>query len=117
MVVFGLLAPQLIHIFSQTDQVVLIGAKVLRANMCILPFVGAVSCSRASFQSMGKPMYALLITVVRQLVLYVPALLLMNHLFGFTGLIWTQPMTECIMMIFALTLLSRYLKRLQAETF
>lgn len=114
---FGLFAPQLIHIFSQTDQVVRIGARVLRANMCILPFVGAVSCSRASFQSMGKPMYALLITCVRQLVLYVPALLLMNRCFGFTGLIWTQPMTECIMMVFSLTLLSRYLRGLSRETF
>lgn len=117
MAVFGIGAPQLIHIFSQTDEVVRIGAQVLRANMCILPFVGAISCSRSSFQSMGKPMYALLITVIRQLVLYVPCLLLMNRLFGFTGLIWTQPMTECIMMVFSLVLLSGFLKKLERDTF
>jgi Na+-driven multidrug efflux pump len=62
-------------------------------------------------------MYALLITVIRQLVLYVPCLLLMNRLFGFTGLIWTQPMTECIMMVFSLVLLSGFLKKLERDTF
>lgn len=98
MAVCGIFAPQLIGIFSQSPEVMATGAKVLRALMWILPFVGATSMSRMSFQAMGKPQYAFAITLVRQLVLYVPLLLLLNRIFGFNGMIWAQPVTELVMM-------------------
>ena len=60
--------------------------------------VGAVSMCRMSFQAMGTPMHAFMITLVRQLVLYVPLLLILNHVFGFYGMIYAQPITEAIMM-------------------
>ena len=105
MAAFAVFAPQLIDIFTDTAEVVRIGAVVLRANMFILPFVGSIAASRATFQAMGKPQYAFSITVVRQLVLYVPLQLLMNNIWGFGGMIWAQPLTECIMMLASLMLL------------
>ena len=98
MAICGIFAPQLIGIFSQSPEVMATGAKVLRALMWILPFVGATSMSRMSFQAMGKPQYAFAITLVRQLVLYVPLLLLLNRIFGFNGMIWAQPVAELVMM-------------------
>jgi len=112
MLIFGVGAPQLIGTFSDTEEVIRIGSRALRANMCILPFVGAVSISRATFQAMGKPGYALLITLVRRVVLFVPLLIGMNYLWGFTGLIWAQPIVEAIMMAVSLTLLAKVLRRL-----
>ena len=67
--------------------------------------------SRTSFQSMGKPQYAFTITLVRQLFLYVPLLLIFNHVFGFNGMIWAQPVTEVIMMIVSTTLLYRVISK------
>ena len=61
--------------------------------------------SRSTFQAMGKPQYAFVITLVRQLFLYVPLLLLLNGHFGFKGMIWAQPITELIMMVVAVSLL------------
>jgi len=113
MCIYGLFAPSLIGIFSSTPEVIRIGSKALRANMFILPFVGAISTSRSTFQAMGKPLHAFLITIVRQLVLYIPLLLLMDHLFGFDGLIWAQPITECIMMVVSVLMLSTVLKRFE----
>ena len=101
----GLAAPQLISIFTDSPEVIATGSRVLRTIMCILPFVGAVSMSRMSFQAMGKPQYAFVITLVRQLVLYVPLLLLLNRIFGFGGMIWAQPVTEMIMMAVSVSLL------------
>ena len=105
MLIYGIFAPLLIGIFTGSAVVVDTGARVLRAIMFILPFVGATSMSRMSFQAMGKPMYAFCITLVRQLVLYIPLLLLMNRMWGFGGLIWAQPVTEVIMMIISVRLL------------
>ncbi|MDO5106982.1 MAG: MATE family efflux transporter [Coriobacteriaceae bacterium] len=114
MAVCGIFAPQLIGIFTQSPEVVATGAKVLRALMCILPFVGATSMSRMSFQAMGKPQYAFAITLVRQLILYVPLLLLMNRIFGFDGMIWAQPVTELIMMGVSVGLLVRTIRSEEA---
>ena len=111
MLIFGVFAPYLIDIFSDTTEVIATGSQVLRAFMCVLPFVGAVSMSRMSFQAMGKPQYAFGITLVRQLILYIPLLLLLNHVFGFDGMIWAQPITEVIMMAASVTLLVRVIRR------
>ena len=106
MAVYGVFAPQLIGIFSDSEEVIAIGSRVLRTIMWILPFVGAVSMCRMSFQAMGKPQYAFGITLVRQLFLYVPLLLILNRLFGFGGMICAQPITEFIMMIVSVRLLT-----------
>ncbi|MBR0455775.1 MAG: MATE family efflux transporter [Firmicutes bacterium] len=111
MLIYGVFAPFLIDIFTNSPEVIATGSKVLRAIMCILPFVGAVSMSRMSFQAMGKPQYAFGITLVRQLILYIPLLLLLNHAFGFDGMIWAQPITEVIMMAASVTLLVRVIHK------
>lgn len=105
MALYGILAPILIGVFTESADVISIGTMVLRTLMFILPFVGAVSMCRMSFQAMGKPQYAFGITLVRQLILYVPLLLLLNQIFGFVGMIWAQPVTEIIMMAASILLL------------
>ena len=110
MAVYGIFAPQLIALFTDSNEVIAIGTKVLRTLIWILPFVGAVSMSRTTFQAMGKPKYAFGITLIRQLFLYVPLLLVLNRIFGFNGMIWAQPLTELIMMIASVTLLLNVLK-------
>ena len=102
---YGIFAPLLIGIFTESAEVILIGTMVLRTLMFILPFVGAVSMCRMSFQAMGKPQYAFGITLVRQLILYVPLLLLLNYIFGLGGMLWAQPVTEMIMMASSIFLL------------
>lgn len=111
MAVYGIFAPQLIGIFTASQEVILTGSRVLRTIMCILPFVGAVSMSRTSFQAMGKPQYAFVITLVRQFGLYVPLLLILNRILGFGGMIWAQPVTELIMMTVSVALLVHTIQR------
>lgn len=111
MAVYGIFAPQLIGIFTGSPEVIATGSRVLRTIMCILPFVGAISMSRMSFQAMGKPQYAFVITLIRQFGLYIPLLLFLNHVFGFGGMIWAQPVTEMIMMAVSVSLLVGIIRR------
>lgn len=115
MAVYGIFAPQLISIFTQSPEVIQTGSTVLRAIMFILPCVGATSMSRMSFQAMGKPQYAFVITLIRQLILYIPLLLLFNKLFGFQGMIHAQPVTELIMMIASVSLLVHEIRRTERK--
>ena len=107
---YGIFAPLLIGIFTESAEVILIGTMVLRTLMFILPFVGAISMCRMSFQAMGKPQYAFGITLIRQLILYVPLLLLLNYVFGLSGMLWAQPVTEMIMMVSSIFLLYRVIR-------
>ena len=112
MLIYAVFAPYLIDIFTDSGEVVDIGAHVLRRLMFILPFVGTVSMCRMSFQAMGKPQYAFGITLVRQLILYIPLLLLLNKVFGFSGMLWAQPITEAVMMAVSLILLTTVIERI-----
>ena len=112
---YGLLAPVLVDIFTDSPEVIRVGAQAVRAMMLILPFVGSVSMCRMSFQAMGKPVYAFCITLVRQLILYIPLLIVFNKLFGFVGLIHAQPVTEAIMMLVSIVLLLRFIDRINDE--
>jgi Na+-driven multidrug efflux pump len=111
MVIFWIFAPVLIGKFTDTPETIEIGARVLRTIMFILPFVSAVSMTRMSFQAMGKPGFAFAITLVRQLLLYIPLLLLFNEHFGFGGMLWAQPVTEFIMMCASVALMLGLLKK------
>ena len=114
MLVFFLFAPVFIGLFSKTPVVIEIGSHVLRTIMFILPFVSAVSMTRMSFQAMGKPGYAFAITLVRQLLLYIPLLLILNKFFGFNGMIWAQPLTELIMMCVSVKLMLWLLSKVES---
>lgn len=115
MLLYMVLAPALIDIFTDTAAVIEIGAYALRRMVFILPFVGTVSMCRMSFQAMGKPLFAFCITLVRQLILYIPLLLLLNRCFGFDGLLWAQPITEAVMMGASLLLLMQVIRRISGS--
>lgn len=109
MAVYGIFAPGLVGMFSQSKEVIGIGAKTLRAFMLSLPFVGAVSIVRNTFNAMGKPAYAFSITVVRQMLLYIPFLLIFNYIWGYNGLILAKSVEEAICMLLSVTILNRFI--------
>ena len=113
MLIYCLTATYLIDIFTDSAEVIGIGAHVLRRTVFILPFVGTVSMCRMSFQAMGKPLYAFGITLVRQLILYIPLLLIFNSRFGFNGMLWAQPVTEAVMMGTSLLLLTHIIGKIK----
>ena len=110
MAAYALCAPALVGLFTGSPEVIFTGSLVLRTVMWILPFVGAVSMCRMSFQAMGKPQYAFAITLVRQLLLYMPLLILLDRTFGFHGMLWAQPVTEAVMMAASIGLLTRTIR-------
>jgi Na+-driven multidrug efflux pump len=57
-----------------------------------------------SFQSFGKPIQAMVITLGRQLLFFLPLLYLLNHLFGFSGFVWAQPAADILTTGIALVL-------------
>ena len=110
---FGLGASFLIGLFTASEEVIRIGAKTLRAAMLILPFVSVTSLTRNTYNAIGKPLYAFSITVIRQLVLYIPFLLLFNRMWGYDGLIHAQPAEELLCAAISFGILTHTLNSLE----
>jgi Na+-driven multidrug efflux pump len=66
--------------------------------------MGAQVTLMVSFQALGKPLQAMVVTMGRQLIIYVPLLLLFNNLFGFEGFIWAQPLADILTAVIAVAL-------------
>ncbi len=110
MIFFVSLAPILMKLFTDTPEVITLGTRALRAMVMILPFVATTSIVRNTYSAMGKPMPSFVLTVIRQIVLYIPIMILFNKISGFYGLIWAQPVSEFLSMIIAIAMLGKTLK-------
>jgi Na+-driven multidrug efflux pump len=80
-----------------------------------MPFIGSQVTFMVTFQSFGKSVQAMVITLGRQFLFYLPLLFLLNYLFGFNGFIWAQPSADILTTGIAL-FLSRPLFRLMRDT-
>ena len=93
---YELFAPQIMHLFISDAATVQIGTGFLRARCLATPFMFIAFHLVFSFTAMGEGKTALSLAVIRQLVLYIPLLFLMNTLFGMYGLVWAQIVGDII---------------------
>ncbi len=113
--IFGVFANSLIGLFTSDAEVINKGATILRALVISLPFVGGQMISTISAQSMGKVVVAFILSISRQGILYMPLLVILNKLFGFSGFIYAQPITDMIMLTFSSILLFKVMPKDSTE--
>ena len=108
---FALLPRQLISMITPIEQTIAIGRQVLGAYIFAIPFAATGMIFMNSLQAMGKALPAFIVSISRQGLAYIPALLLLNKFFGFDGLIFAMPLADGITTLlsgtFVLVILSR----------
>ena len=105
MILFMILAPFLMKLFTDSPEVVDLGTKALRAMVLIFPFVCTTSIVRNTYSAMGRPVPSFILTVIRQAGLYIPVMVLFSSIGGFDLLVFSQPVSEFISMIIAAVML------------
>jgi putative MATE family efflux protein len=95
-VVLGLFGNGVIRLFIDDPQTIEAGAKILRRFVWGFPFMGAQLTLMSTFQAFGKPLQAMVISMGRHLLFFVPLLFILNHFFGFDGFIWARPGTDIL---------------------
>ena len=106
-VVIGILATllffvfrrQIIGLFIQDEEVITYGVRMLIAYMLSGPVIGILFMNMNCMQSVGKAFWATILSVLRQGVLLIPLLFLLNALAGLTGVIYGQALTDYIAVI------------------
>ena len=109
---FFLIAPQFVQSFIDDPAIFEIGTKMFRAVVSTGPILGILFISMMTIQAMGKAKSALILTISRQGLVFLPTLIIANSLFGLEGLIWAQPIADIFTTALALYLLRHNLKEM-----
>lgn len=86
---------QLIRLFNNKDQALIqMGSQALKVFFIFLPIIGFQIVSAGYFQAVGKPKQAMLLSLSRQVLLLIPALLILPRYFGLTGIFMAGPFSD-----------------------
>jgi Na+-driven multidrug efflux pump len=116
--VMMLFPAQVVRIFDPRDAALIaMGTHTIRIAVAMLPLVGFQMVSSSYFQAVGKPREALLLLLSRQVLILIPAVLLLPLWFGLDG-VWaalpTADLLSSVLTGLCLTLELRHLGQRQS---
>lgn len=78
------------------------GTYFLKIRCLALPFMMVGYVVVNYMNAINKGLVSFILALIRHLVLIIPLMLVMNHLWGMTGLTWSQVVSDMINVIFSL---------------
>ena len=105
---------QLMSIFTKSDtELIRIGALSLRANGVVFALFGFEMVAMAVFLAMGKGMQGGLLSISRQGLFFIPAMLLLPRIFGLNGIAWVQPVADAFTILLAAVFMVQFYQNLR----
>ncbi len=113
---FQLLATQICAIFNGHAETVAMSTDFLRILCLSVPFMLFNLQISFSFQAMGMGKQSLILSSLRQGVINIPLLFVMNHFFGLYGIVWTQLISDIITGIISYAVYHHSIGKLMSES-
>lgn len=85
---------QIVMMFNREPEVLELGKFAVRAWFWALPVVGLQILGANFFQATGRPLKAMTLTLSRQVLLLIPAIMLFSHFWGLHGLLYAAPFAD-----------------------
>lgn len=95
-VVAKLFPEQLIMAFNRDPELVALGARAMRIFLTMLPIIGFQVVGANYFQAVGKPKAAMFLSLSRQMVFLIPALLILPRYFALDGVFMAGPVSDLL---------------------
>ncbi len=95
-VAFEIFAGPLVEIFIGESETVALGTRFLRIMCLAVPLMIFNFQMSFTFQAMGMGKQSLILSSLRQGIINIPLLFLMNWLFGLDGIVWTQLVSDIL---------------------
>lgn len=99
---FALSADHLAGIFLKDEALVRQTGFFILILSLSAPMLGIINMVTSYFQALGKAVKSLMITVLRNAVLFIPAVILFNSIWGLSGVIFAQPAVETALALLCL---------------
>lgn len=90
----------------------LFGEMTFRVFLSLVIFTCVIKMTSIFFQAVGKPINAVVASMIRDIVCFIPLILILPLSFGIEGILYAAPAADFISMIVAVALTVAYFKRL-----
>lgn len=114
-ILISIFAPFIIKIFMNQSDIITNGAMMLRFQQFSMVFMAITLVSTCVCQSVGSAAGALILSISRQGVLYAISLMVLNAIFGYTGIIATQACADVLTAVIALAIIRKVLGGMKNE--
>lgn len=100
----------IIGLFNKDEELMNISVKGIRIYLLMLPIIGVSVTGTNYIQSIGKAKIAMLLSLLRQVILLIPAIMLLPKLFELQGVWMAQPFADFISTLITAAILIKELK-------
>lgn len=115
MILCWIFAPSLITLFMKNEEVVSFGAMFLRGFCLCMPFMVIDFLAVGVFQSVGMGRTSLVFAILRKIVFEIPAIIVLNKIFGAAGVTYAGFVAEFVLSICAVILLKKIVQKFDAD--
>ena len=105
----------LIKMFNQDETLAAIALRGIRIFLFCLPVIGIQMTSSNFFQATGKPKKAMFIGLTRQVIFYIPAVILFSRMWGLDGIWFSGAMADGIAAIMSATVMIIEFKKMNQK--
>lgn len=110
-IILFILAEQCIHLMSNDHDVISTGVTILKMQCFSMPLLGVFAVNSMFMQNIGNYGAALLISISRQGLFYVPLVYLLPAIYGKTGIYLVQPLSDVLSFVLAVAVMYRWYKK------
>lgn len=97
------------------DDYWLFAEKTFRIFLSLVTFTCIIKMTSIFFQAVGKPVRAVIASMIRDIVCFIPLIIVFPIFFGIEGILYAAPAADLIAMAVALILTITYFKRMKKE--
>lgn len=107
--------PLFMRAFTSNDSVIEVGVRLLHAQAWCVPTLAIQMTMMATFQATGQAIKAAIVNFGRQCIFFIPLLLILNSVWGLTGLMYAQSVADILTTLVALLIGIPFLKKLHKQ--
>lgn len=102
--------------FSDPDLYWEFGRKTFRIFLMFITLTCTIKMSSIFFQAVGKPLFAVLVSLIRDLVLFVPMIVVFPMIFGnIDGILWAAPVADGIAIVVTAALTAVFFREMKKK--
>ena len=91
------------------------GELTFRIFLCLVTFTCTVKMTSIFFQAVGKPIHAVAASMIRDIICFIPLIIILPAFFEIEGILYAAPSADLIAMIVAAILTVTFMKTLKAK--
>lgn len=100
---------------NDLEEIIGIAVPGIRTYLLMLPIIGFQIVSSAFFQATGKPKHSAFLSLSRQVLLLIPALIVLPKIYGLKGVWLAAPIADFVASLITAILLFNFLKKLKSD--